>query len=271
MKSLFLFLHLLLPLPLWATGQQVRFALTMHSETTGGGGTSGIPFTPNFTSVSTSTLTYVQWREALIHFAKQCQARNLPWQFQSDYNFLEGVRRFEVRGGLTGAQIMNGTYSNAALSAYTYGGVTTSTNTGGKNVLKYLHETLGVNLDPHSHETNPAYNYADVAWLIDVGCDTDVTQVVGGHVCDPTSSKYQNWPKFISGLRPPPYRERKSVSMDSPPAHGRRRGYPPGRSPCLGFMETLGREQLFHPWRNPRRGGELGAGPVRDGSSLADA
>lgn len=200
MKSLLLSLHLLLPLPLWATGQQVRFALTMHSETTGGGGTSGIPFTPNFTSVSTTTLTYVQWREALIHFAKQCQARNLSWQFQSDYNFLEGVRRFEVRGGLTGAQIMNGTYSNAALSAYTYGGGTTSTSTGGKNVLKYLHENLGVNLDPHSHETNPAYNYADVAWLIDVGCDTDVTQVVGGHVCDPSSSKFQNWPKFISGL-----------------------------------------------------------------------
>ncbi|MBL9142240.1 MAG: hypothetical protein JNM99_01045 [Verrucomicrobiaceae bacterium] len=200
MKTIPLLLALVLPATLLATGQQVRFALTMHCETSGGGGTTGIPFTPNFMGLSTTTVTYVQWREALINFAKQCHARGLPWQYQSDYNFLEGVRRFEVNGGITGTQIMNGTWSDASLSAYTFGGVTTSTNTGGKNVLKYLHEDLGVNLDPHSHESNPSYNYADVAWLIDVGCDTDATQVVGGHVYVTTSSKYQNWPKFIGGL-----------------------------------------------------------------------
>ncbi|MBB5032102.1 hypothetical protein [Prosthecobacter vanneervenii] len=187
-------------LPAYATGQQARFALAVHSETAGGG-TNGIPATPNFTSLGTTKVTYLQWREALINFAKQCQARSLPWQFQSDYNFLEGVRRFEVFGGASfDSTIMNGTFSDSSLSTFTYTGASTTTDTGGKNVIKYLHETLGVNLDPHSHESNPNYNYADIAWLIDVGCDTDVTLVVGGHVYVPTASNYQNWPKFIGDL-----------------------------------------------------------------------
>jgi len=203
--TLSLLIAALVPITLQATGQQVRFALTMHSETAGGGGTSGVPVTPNFTSLSTTKLTYVQWREALINFARQCKDRSLRWQFQSDYNFLEGVRRFEVTGVGVDTTIANGTYADPSLAAYTYGGVTTSTATKingvAVNVIKYLHESdLQVNLDPHSHETNASYNYADVAWLIDVGCDTDVTGIVGGHVYVPTSSKYQSWPKFIGGL-----------------------------------------------------------------------
>ncbi|MBX7207907.1 MAG: thrombospondin type 3 repeat-containing protein [Verrucomicrobiaceae bacterium] len=181
----------------FATGQQVRFALTVHSEVAGGG-SNGIPVTPNFTSPGTTKVTYLKWREALINFAKQCEARSLPWQFQTDYNFLEGVRRFEVFGGSGfDATIMNGTFSDSSLSAYTSTGTTFTTNTSGKNVIKYLHENLGVNLDPHSHESNANYNYADVAWLIDVGCDTDATGVVGGHVYVTTSVNYQDWPKFI--------------------------------------------------------------------------
>jgi hypothetical protein len=203
MKILFLSLAalLLVPATLSATGQQVRFALAMHSEVKGGG-TGGIPVTPDFTSSSTPKLTYVQWREALINFARQCSDRSIPWQFQSDYNFLEGVYRYEVfgRSGFD-STIANGSYTDSSLTAYTYGGVPNTTNTGGKNVIKYLHENLGVNLDPHSHESNSTYNYADVAWLIDIACDTEVTGVVGGHVYVPTSpTKYQNWPKFIGGL-----------------------------------------------------------------------
>jgi len=202
MKNLILALTplLLFPPMLRATGQQVRFALVVHSETKGGG-SGGIPITPDFTSLSTPKLTYVQWREALINFARQCRDRSLSWQFQSDYNFLEGVYRYEVfgRAGFD-ATLTNGTYTDPSLAAYTYSGTTAVTHTGGKNLIKYLHENLGVNLDPHSHETNPSYNYADVAWLIDVACDTEVTRVVGGHVYLPSSSKYQNWPKFTGGL-----------------------------------------------------------------------
>lgn len=180
-----------------ATGQQVRFALAMHSEVAGGG-SNGIPVTPNFTSIGTTKVTYLKWREALINFARQCQARSLPWQFQSDYNFLEGVRRFEVFGGASfDSTIMSGTFSDSSLTAFTYTGVSNTTNTNGKNVIKYLHEDLGVNLDPHSHESNANYNYADVAWLIDIGCDTDTTLVVGGHVYVTTAATYQDWTKFV--------------------------------------------------------------------------
>ena len=191
MKTLLSSLALLLAVPTMAlaTGQQVRFALVVHSETASSA-TATVPATPNFMSLSTTKATYVQWREAIITFANLCRARNLPWQFQSDFNFLEGVRRFEVFGGGSyDSTITNGTYVIDALTG------TTSTNTLGKNVVKYLHENLGVNLDPHSHESNPSYNYADVAWLIDVGCDTDVTLVVGGHVY--TGTGYQDWPKFV--------------------------------------------------------------------------
>lgn len=166
----------------------VRFHISVHSETAGGG-SNGVPITPNFTTASEAV--YIQWREAIITFANLCAARGLPWQFQPDWNFLEGVRRFEVPGGANyNSAIANGT------RAITLSPPTFTTNTGGLNVIKYLHEnpSLRVNIDPHSHETG-GYNYADVAWLIDVGCDTDATGVVGGHVY--TGTGYQQWPKFV--------------------------------------------------------------------------
>ncbi len=167
----------------------VRFHISVHSETSGGG-SNGIPFTPNFTTANEAT--YLVWREAIITFAGLCSARGLPWQFQPDWNFLEGVRRFEVLGGSGyDPAILNGT------RIVTNSPLTLTTNTGGKNVIKYLHENLGVNIDPHSHETG-GYNYADVAWLIDVGCDTDVTGVVGGHVY--TGTGYQQWPRFVEDI-----------------------------------------------------------------------
>ncbi|MFN0079602.1 MAG: cadherin repeat domain-containing protein [Prosthecobacter sp.] len=152
-------------------GPQVYFAIAVHSEEPGGGTT--VPNTPNFTT--TNQVTYVQWRDAILAFAQLCAERGLAWQFQSDWNFLEGVQRFEMPSG----------------SAYD---PLLTANTAGKNVVKYLHENLNVNLDPHSHEGS-GRNYADVAYLLDVVLDTEPTGVVGGHVY--TGTGYQQWPKFV--------------------------------------------------------------------------
>lgn len=178
-----------------AQAAQVRYAIVVHSEQPGGGGTSGVPVTPNFNATGpTAKTTYVLWREALLSFAGMCAARTLAWQFQTDLNFAEGVARYEVSGGAAyDAAISNGTF------VYDSATGATSTNTGGVNVVKYLHDHYGVNLDPHSHESSSIvpYNYADVAYQIDEKLNTDITSVVGGHVYDPTSSGYQDWPKFI--------------------------------------------------------------------------
>ena len=145
----------------------ICFALAVHSEEPGGS-----PNTPDFRTASVAT--YLSWRNAILWFAGECQARGISWGFQSDWNFLEGAKRFETAAG----------------SAYT---PTLLTNTAGKNVFKYMHENLSVELDPHSHE-NSGYNYADVAYLSDIALDTEPSGVVGGHIY--TGTNYQNWPKF---------------------------------------------------------------------------
>jgi hypothetical protein len=154
-----------------AQGPQVYFSIAVHSEEPGIGSAT-VPPTPNFSTVS--KVTYVQWRDAILTFAQLCATRNLPWSFQSDWNFLEGVRRYETPTG-------------AAYDA------SLMTNTAGKNVARYLNENLGVTLDPHSHE-NSGYNYADVAWLL-TQLGVTPTGVVGGHVY--TGTGYQEWPKFV--------------------------------------------------------------------------
>ncbi|MFN7560754.1 MAG: hypothetical protein ACK5TH_03155, partial [Prosthecobacter sp.] len=172
MKTLLLTLSLVLAaLPAMAQGPQVYLSIAVHSEEPGLGSAT-VPATPNFSTVAKTT--YVQWRSAILTFAQLCAARNLPWSFQSDWNFLEGVRRYELSTG-------------AAYDA------TLMSNTAGKNVMRYLSENLGVTLDPHSHE-NSGYNYADVAWLL-TQLGVTPTGVVGGHVY--TGTGYQEWPKFV--------------------------------------------------------------------------
>lgn len=152
------------------TPPTVHFAIAVHSEQPGGD-----PPTPDFRTVP--SITYHQWREAVLWFADACQSRGLAWNFQSDWNFLEGVVRFETPSGAD--------YTPELL-------------TNNLNTIQHLHNDLGVELDPHSHE-NGGYNFADVAYLIDVACDSETSFVVGGHVYDPAAGvAYQNWPKFIA-------------------------------------------------------------------------
>ncbi|MBC7984537.1 MAG: hypothetical protein H7Y02_11855 [Candidatus Obscuribacterales bacterium] len=142
-------------------------AVFMHSED------PHHPDTPDFMQDS---VAYRSFRAALLDFAERMQLAGLAWNFQPDWNFLNGVIEYEI------AQA----------------DVTLLASTANKNVLRYLHENLGVEIDPHSHE-NDGYNFADVAYLIS---QTGVTPapVVGGHIYDPTDPNYQNWPRFIAGI-----------------------------------------------------------------------
>lgn len=134
--------------------------LTTHNEQ------PHIPDTPNFTNF-TAQADYVRWRNALKDFAEMCVARGLPYNCQCDWNFLEGVLKWEVR------------------PATAIPGITT--NTASQNILLYLYNLgqssgVPIEIDPHSHE-NGGYSYADVAYLISQ-CGVNPAPVVGGHLLD---------------------------------------------------------------------------------------
>ncbi len=79
---------------------------------------------------------YLLWRSRLIAMAELARNKNLPWVLQPDWKFL--------------------------LAAQQYEDATVMASTGGHNVLRYLRDSLGVVIDPHSHEAG-GYNYTDVA------------------------------------------------------------------------------------------------------------
>lgn len=116
---------------------------------------------------------YLTSRNNLIEFGKMLQRNNVPFNWESDWRFLNGVFQWDTPA------------------------VTASTN--GKNIVRYLKEDLGISIDPHSHE-NQGYNYADVAHLID-SLGVQPTKVVGGHIWDPNETLYQNWERFKQPLK----------------------------------------------------------------------
>ncbi len=155
------------PSPSPSTGSAVQVAIFTHNEDW------HHPAYPNF---ATDKAGYQTFRSSLLEFAREMKSRQLSWNWQSDWNFLNAVILYEVE------------QRDASLLA----------QTDGKNIVAYLRDQ-GVEIDPHSHE-NDGYNYADVAYLI---TRTGVTPapVVGGHIYDSTESGYQNWPRFAAGLK----------------------------------------------------------------------
>lgn len=121
-----------------------------------------------------SRAAYLDWRSDLIAMGELAQRTGVPWVLQPDWKFLETA----------------GLYENSATTA----------STGGRNVLRHLKDSLGVIIDPHSHE-NGGYNYTDVAYLLDllgVGGST----VIGGHIWDPSLPHSGTWAR--PGQLPPP-------------------------------------------------------------------
>lgn len=116
---------------------------------------------------------YAQLRNGLVDFINMLHGYNLPFCWQSDWKFLQGVIKFETPALMT--------------------------NTNNKNLVRWMSEDMGVSVDPHSHE-HYGYNYADVAHLMD-SLGVTPTAVIGGHIYDPYSDKFQNWERFRTPLQ----------------------------------------------------------------------
>ena len=145
------------------SGSVVYVTLAMHNEDTN---------SRNYPNYAASQSSYLAARSTLLDFAKVIQRNQVAFNWESDWNFLLGVLQWDTPA------------------------VTATTN--GKNIVRYMREDLGLSIDPHSHENN-GYNYADVAHLLD-SLGVAPTNVVGGHVWDPSETGYQNWERFKQPL-----------------------------------------------------------------------
>ncbi len=95
-----------------------------------------------------------EYRQTLLDYAEMLFDQGVIYNFQSDWNFLVATEMYD-----------EGTDS-----------------TNGKNIVRYLSEDLGFEVDPHAHET--FYSYADVAYLIEqVGVEP--SGVAGGFLAAP--------------------------------------------------------------------------------------
>lgn len=119
-----------------------------------------------------SRAAYLDWRNDLIAMGEMARRNGVPWVLQPDWKFLEAARLYE----------------NSS----------TTSGTDGKNIFRYLKDSLSVVIDPHSHE-NGGYNYTDVAYLLDelgVGGST----VIGGHIWDPSLPQFAEWDRYRSAV-----------------------------------------------------------------------
>ena len=98
--------------------------------------------THNEDSFAWSTTGFYQNnRSYILNLANYCNTNGISWNMQSDVTYLTSV--------------LNPTNETPALMGLT----------GGKNILRYMHEDLGVEMDPHGHEVT--YIYPDLVKLMD--------------------------------------------------------------------------------------------------------
>lgn len=124
---------------------KIYVSVVMHNEEP--------PANPNFVS---DAAAYAQWRSALKDFADMLSTEGVTLNFESDWNFLKATALYDA-----------------------------GADTGGKNIVRYLQEDLGFEIDPHAHETQ--YNYADVAYLIEQ-LGVTPSQIAGGLLGAPVES-----------------------------------------------------------------------------------
>jgi hypothetical protein len=113
---------------------------------------------------------YLQNRRLVRSLALTITSRGATLNFQSDWNYL------------------------MAVAAYDVGQVVSDTN--GKNIVRWMVEDLGVEVDPHAHETQ--YNYADVAYLIQQ-LGVAPSHTVGGFLYYPPENA-QGWERHMKGI-----------------------------------------------------------------------
>ncbi|MBI3872341.1 MAG: hypothetical protein HY304_04605, partial [candidate division Zixibacteria bacterium] len=113
---------------------------------------------------------YLQNRSLVKRFAETITSRGATLNFESDWNYLQAVDKIDAGNVLT--------------------------NTAGKNIVRWMKEDLGVEVDPHAHESQ--YNYADVAYLIDQ-LGVTPSKNVGGFLYDPPDNS-QGWEQHEAGI-----------------------------------------------------------------------
>jgi hypothetical protein len=164
-----------------ATAPPIYVVLFTHIEDNTPGGVLGTVANRN---------SYLTLRARLITMAETARRYGMTWVLQPDWKFL--------------------------LAAQLYEDASTTASTGGLNILRYLRDTLGMPIDPHSHEGG-GYNYTDVAYLLEtlgVGGST----VIGGHVWDPALPQFAHWERFrvpVQGERYPSAFWRGDILMGS--------------------------------------------------------
>ncbi len=113
---------------------------------------------------------YLSNREMVRQLALIIKAKGATWNFQSDWTFLQAVARYDTAS------------------------VTATTN--GKNIVRWLVEDLGFEVDPHAHESR--YNYADVAYLHEQ-LGVTPSRLVGGFLFSPADNP-QGWEHHENGI-----------------------------------------------------------------------
>jgi len=111
---------------------------------------------PDFVNALPLGADFQEHRSRVVKFANMLYDEGVKFDYQSDWNFLEAMKLYDD-----------------------------GTDTNGKNLLRWLVEDKGFQVDPHAHETS--YNYADVAYLNTELLGIPATGVVGGFIYYPIS------------------------------------------------------------------------------------
>src|ERR1041384_1045114 len=112
---------------------------------------------------------YTANRAKLVTLANYFQTKGITWNMQSDWVYLTNVL----------------TQETPALTA----------STNGKNILRWMHEDKGVEMDPHAHESQ--YIYPDVVKLMDsVGLPE--SKLMGGTIYN-DSNGINIWTNLVNG------------------------------------------------------------------------
>ncbi len=122
---------------------QIYVSIVMHNEEP--------PGYPDFVN---NQQAFWAHRAAVVDFAGMLKAKDVMFNYQSDWNFLRAISLYD----------------------------TGTPDTNNKNVLRYIKEDMGFEVDPHAHET--LYNYADVAYLIEA-CGVVPSHTAGGMIVEP--------------------------------------------------------------------------------------
>jgi len=139
------------------------------------------PIWPDFVS---DTAAFVAHRGAVIRFAQMVKACGAKLNFQSDWSFLAAEKARELALLHKGAGTLP-----APRRSRGRGGPGAGTEYGkrvpaSKNLVRYLTEDLGFEVDPHTHSAQHGRNYADVAYLLkSLGVTPSCT--VGGFIAWP--------------------------------------------------------------------------------------